>query len=286
MKLVSFFDGKHSRLGAVMGDKVIDLHASDNRIPASLSAFLHQGGEFDALRQVAAHAKADVTRELTGLEFDLALPLPGKILCLGQNYLEHAKEGTGPIPEYPNIFMRVRSSLVAHLRPILLPEVSDKLDYEAELCVIIGKTIRYATMENALSAVFGYSCFNDATLRDYQRRTTQFTLGKNFDCTGGFGPVVVTADELPPGGKDLAIKSRLNGQVMQSDNTSSMMFPLAETIVAITEAMTLEPGDVIVTGTPAGVGFARKPPVFMKAGDVIEVEIEGIGTLVNPIAGE
>lgn len=286
MKFVSFFDGPHRRFGMVVGDTVIDLHGADNRLPTSLATFLRRGGEVSALKHIATGARADVTRELTTLDYDVALPQPGKILCLGQNYLEHAKEGSGPIPQFPNIFMRVETSLVAHNKPIIRPKVSDKLDYEAELCVIIGKRIRHATLDNALSAVFGYSCFNDATLRDYQRRTTQFTIGKNFDGTGGFGPMVVTADELPAGGKGLAIQSRLNGHVMQSDNTSSMMFPVAETIVALTEAMTLEPGDVIITGTPAGVGYPRNPPVFMKPGDVIEVEIEGVGLLRNPVEAE
>lgn len=286
MKLISYLDGEHKRFGAVLGDKVVDLHAADNRIASSFKSFLYGGGDVDGLATVVAHAKADATRELARLQYDVALPHPGKMLCLGQNYLEHAKEGSGPIPQFPNIFMRVETSLVAHNQPIIRPKVSDKLDYEAELCVIIGKRIRHATLDNALSVVFGYSCFNDVTLRDYQRRTTQFTIGKNFDDTGAFGPWVVTADDLPKGGKGLAIKSRLNGIVMQSDSTSSMMFPVAETIVCLTEAMTLEPGDVIITGTPAGVGYPRNPQVFMKPGDVIEVEIEGIGTLHNPVEDE
>ena len=286
MKLVTFLIGKTSHFGAVIGDKVVDLHAADNRVPASLAAFLHQGGDVAALNDVAASAKTSATHALEGLVYDVALPHPGKMFCLGQNYLEHAKEGGSAAPQYPNIFMRLPSSLVAHNQPIIRPKVSAKLDYEAELCVIIGKRIRHATLENALSVVFGYSCFNDATVRDYQRRTTQFTIGKNFDGTGAFGPWVVTADELLTGGKGLAIKSRLNGEVMQSDSTSSMIFPVAETIVALSEAITLEPGDVIVTGTPAGVGYPRNPPVFMKSGDVIEVEIEGIGCLRNPVVDE
>ena len=286
MKLINYIEDSKSHFGAVMGDKVIDLHAADNRVPASFSAFLHQGGDLDVLKSVAASAKAKATRSLEGLIYDVALPHPGKMFCLGQNYLEHAKEGGSAAPQYPNIFMRVPTSLVAHEQPIIRPKVSTKLDYEAELCVIIGKRIRHAKLADALSVVFGYSCFNDATVRDYQRRTTQFTIGKNFDGTGAFGPCVVTADELPEGAKGLSIKSRLNGQVMQDDRTSSMIFSVAETIVALSEAITLEAGDVIVTGTPAGVGYPRNPPVFMKAGDVIEVEIEGVGLLRNPVVDE
>jgi len=284
MKLVSFFEGGTSRFGAVIGDKVVDLHAADSRIPTRYGAFLRGGGDLALLKDVAAKAKAGAMRELIGLDFDLAVPDPGKILCLGLNYMEHVKEGTNQPTEYPTIFMRGRTSLVAHQKPIIRPAASDKLDFEAELAVIIGKTVRHATLENALDAVAGYTCFNDGTLRDYQRKTTQWTVGKNFDQTGGFGPFVLTPDALPKGAIGLAIQSRLNGQVMQSDNTRNMMFPVAQTIATITEAITLEPGDVIVMGTPSGVGYARKPPVFMKPGDEIEIEIEGIGTLRNPIA--
>jgi acylpyruvate hydrolase len=196
------------------------------------------------------------------------------------------KEGPYQVPDYPTIFMRGASSLVAHNQAIVRPIISDKLDFEAELVVVIGKCVRHATKENALDAVFAYSCFNDGTLRDYQKRTVQWTVGKNFDKTGGFGPMLVTPDELPLGAAGLTIQSRLNGQVMQSDNTRNMMFQVADTIATITAAITLEPGDMIVMGTPSGVGYARKPPVFMKAGDVIEIEIEGIGTLRNPIIDE
>jgi 2-keto-4-pentenoate hydratase/2-oxohepta-3-ene-1,7-dioic acid hydratase in catechol pathway len=142
------------------------------------------------------------------------------------------------------------------------------------------------TVANALSCIAGYACFNDGSVREFQRRTSQWDMGKNFDRTGGFGPWMVTADELPPGGKGLKIQSRLNGQVMQSDNTDNMMFPVAETLADISQGMTLEPGDVVVTGTPSGVGFARKPPVWMRHGDVCEIEIEGVGLLRNPIADE
>ena len=164
-----------------------------------------------------------------------------------------------------------------------MPAVSDKLDYEAELAVVIGRTTRGVSADAALEAVFGYACFNDATLRDYQRRTTQWTIGKNFDATGGFGPCLVTADELPPGCEGLHIESRLNGRVMQSADTRDMVFGVARTLALLSDCMTLEPGDVVVMGTPAGVGYARTPPVWMRPGDVIEIEIEGIGVLRNPV---
>ena len=168
-----------------------------------------------------------------------------------------------------------------------MPKVSSKFDYEAELAVVIGTRVpRHVAKGDALKHVFGYSCFNDMSVRDYQKRTGQWTIGKNFDASGGFGPLLVTADELPPGAVGLHIESRLNGTVMQSANTADMIFPVDETIVLLAECMTLEPGDVIVMGTPAGVGQARTPPVWMKAGDVIEIEIERVGILRNPIASE
>jgi len=180
----------------------------------------------------------------------------------------------------------VISSLSPHLGPIVRPQASDTLDYEAELVAVIGKRARHLTMANAYSCIAGWSCFNDGSVREWQKRTTQWDVGKNFDSTGGFGPWMVTFDELPAGAKGLKIQSRLNGNVMQSDNTDNMMFPVAETLVDLTRAITLEPGDLLITGTPSGVGQARTPPVFMKGGDVCEIDIEGVGVLRNPIVDE
>jgi 2-keto-4-pentenoate hydratase/2-oxohepta-3-ene-1,7-dioic acid hydratase in catechol pathway len=211
------------------------------------------------------------------------VPHPGKIICLGVNYIDHAKEGGNSVGDYPSIFLRCTTSLLAHGAPLKVPQVSSKLDFEAELAVVIGRRARFVSEAQALQHVFGYACFNDATLRDYQRKTTQWTIGKNFDGTGGFGPCLVTADELPPGCTGLRIQSRLNGKVMQSATTSDMIFGVARTLSLLSESVTLEPGDVVVMGTPSGVGYARTPPVWMKAGDTIEVEIEGIGVLSNPV---
>ncbi len=220
-----------------------------------------------------------------------ALPVahPGKIICLGLNYLDHVKEGPqrDNIPKFPSIFFRVLTSMVPHLQPIVRPKESIQLDYEAEMVAVVGKRAKHLTMANAVDCIAGYSCANEGSVREFQRHTTQWGMGKNFDRTGGFGPWMVTADEIPPGGKGLKITSRLNGNTMQSDNTANMMFPLAETLVYLTKGMTLDPGDVILTGTPSGVGHARKPdPVWMKAGDTCEIEIEGIGVLRNPIVDE
>ncbi len=232
------------------------------------------------------------------VEIEAPIPLPRRnIFCVGKNYFEHAHEfarsgfdssaAAGAVPKEPIIFSKLPETVVAnHARVIIDPSVSTAIDYEAELAVIIGRPARHLTDANALDCVAGYSCFNDATLRDYQRRTPQWTIGKNFDGTGAFGPWFVPASDLPPGAAGLKIESRLNGQVMQSDNTKNMLFPVIETLRLITEAITLEPGDLIIMGTPAGVGYARKPPVWMKPGDRIEIEIEGVGVLANPVIDE
>lgn len=214
------------------------------------------------------------------------LDRPGKIVCLGLNYAEHAREGGYDVPDYPAMFLRAPTSMIAAEAPMILPKCSVTFDYEAELMVIIGKGGRHITQADALNHVFGYSIFNDGSVRDYQRKTHQWTAGKNFDGTGAVGPYVVTPDEVPAGASGLQISTRLNGRVMQDSNTADMIFPVARTIAIVSEIMTLEPGDMIAFGTPPGVGHARKPPVWMKAGDVVEVEIEGIGICRNPIVAE
>lgn len=288
MKLVGYRENGQDRLGLLVGTaEMVDLQALDAAAPTDLGAYLRDGGDLAALRELAQRAESSAARrQLAGLEHGLPVATPGKIFCLGLNYLGHVREGPFQVPDYPSVFMRGLSSLVPHRQPILRPLISDALDYEAELVAVIGKRVRHAGRANALAAVAGYACFNDGTLRDYQKRTTQWTIGKNFDRTGGFGPFFVSADVLPPGAAGLRIESRLNGRVMQSDNTSNMMFAVAETIALLTQAITLEPGDLLVMGTPSGVGYARKPPVFMVASDIVEIEIEGIGTLANPVESE
>jgi acylpyruvate hydrolase len=211
---------------------------------------------------------------------------PSKILCVGLNYDDHLEESGLKKPEYPEIFARFATSLIGHGEPILRPNESLTLDYEAELAVVINRKGRRIRRDRALEYVAGYSLFNDATIRDFQLRTPQWTMGKNFDATGAFGPWLVTPDALPPGAGGLRIQGRLNGKVMQDTRTDRLIFGVPELIEMISVAMSLEPGDVIITGTPGGVGAARKPPVFMRQGDVFEVEIEGIGILRNPIQDE
>lgn len=224
--------------------------------------------------------------DAASVEWLMPVARPGKVICLGLNYAAHAAEGGHKAPEYPSFFLRCNTSLAAHAAPLVRPRVSDKFDYEAELAVIIGQRARHLTEAQALDVVAGYACFNDGSLRDYQRRTPQWTIGKNFDATGAFGPWAVPASDLPAGAKGLKIESRLNGKVMQSDNTANMIVSVAYALHLLTEAITLEPGDVIIMGTPSGVGYARTPPVFMQPGDTIEIEIEGVGLLSNPVVAE
>jgi 2-keto-4-pentenoate hydratase/2-oxohepta-3-ene-1,7-dioic acid hydratase in catechol pathway len=285
MRLISFRDSEKNSIGAMLTNdpsKLIDLCATDPSIPRSLLALIELDPLFSRAKQALENPNG-VVKNVSDIYFETLIDRPGKIICMGLNYADHAKEGGHARPEYPSFFMRSPSSLTSHLAPIIRPTVSDKLDYEAELAFVIGKKAHNLSRDNALDCVAGYSIFNDGSIRDYQRKTNQWTIGKNFDKTGAFGPWLVTPDELPLGAHGLQIQSRLNGTVMQNANTKDFLWDVAETIALITECMTLEPGDVVITGTPAGVGYARTPPVFMKPGDICEIEIESIGILKNGI---
>ncbi|MCZ7563352.1 MAG: fumarylacetoacetate hydrolase family protein [Burkholderiales bacterium] len=285
MRVVSYRSLGSSGLGVLDGDQVIDVGAAAPRLPDDLGAVLAMPNGLAALSEVQK-ARSARRLPLDAVELDLPVTAPRKIVCLGLNYADHAAEGGHAAPDYPALFMRALTSLAPHGAPLVRPRCSEKLDYEAELLVVIGTGGRHIPKARALEHVAGYSCFNDGSVRDYQRKSTQWTIGKNFDATGGVGPWFVSADELPPGAKGLRIRSRLNGTVMQDSNTKRMIFDVATTIATLSEAMTLEPGDLIAMGTPAGVGNARKPPVYMEPGDVVEIEIEGIGVLRNPIVAE
>jgi acylpyruvate hydrolase len=286
MRFTTYLQQGRARLGVVDGDALIDLNAAIPEVPGDLRAALESGLDLLASSRAALASQA-LRIPMRGLSYAPLIPEPGKTICLGLNYFDHAKEGGRDKPEYPWFFFRGKSSLIGHGAAGQVPKVSTKFDYEAELAVVIGTRVpRHVAQADALRHVFGYSCFNDMSVRDYQKRTPQWTIGKNFDATGGFGPVLVTADELAPGATGLRIQSRLNGQVMQHANTDDMIFSVAETIALLSECLTLEPGDAIIMGTPAGVGQARTPPVWMKAGDIIEVEIERVGLLRNPIESE
>ncbi|WMT76444.1 fumarylacetoacetate hydrolase family protein [Bradyrhizobium sp. Ash2021] len=278
--------GKKS-LGLRVGDRLLDLTQLEPNQPADVADVLRQGpNELDRLAGLAGGAPKNAWRPAG----DVALLPPtmrvGKIICLGLNYIDHAAEAGLQKPDYPVVFLRAATSLVGHGHPMMRPRCSDKLDYEGELVAFIGKTGRHITRDEALSHIAGYSVFNDGSIRDYQTRTPQWTVGKNFDGTGGFGPEFVSADELPPGAKGLTIQTRLNGHLVQDAKTDDMVFDVAETVALLSECMTLEVGDLLVMGTPSGIGAVRKPPLWMKPGDICEVSIERLGVLRNPIAQE
>jgi 2-keto-4-pentenoate hydratase/2-oxohepta-3-ene-1,7-dioic acid hydratase in catechol pathway len=252
---------------------------------ADLDAALAAGGSGlkAACDRVGAEGEA---ADEGSLRFLPPLVRPSKIICLGLNYADHAAEGGFTPPSFPTLFARFPSSLIGHGAPIILPKCSSQLDYEGELVAVIGTGGKHISRDAALGHVAGYSIFNDGSIRDYQMKTPQWTAGKNFDNTGAFGPWFITADELPPGCAGLSLQTRLNGQVVQNATTSDMIFDVAETISLLSSFLTLVAGDVLVMGTPAGIGLARKPPLFMKDGDVVEVEIESLGILRNPIMAE
>lgn len=282
MRLLAY--AKEGRKGvAILGgnDEWRGAFEGDPHYPGSISELVAEGRLASARSLLACAPVA-----LDAVEILPPLPNPPKILCLGLNYSDHANESGYEAPPFPTVFGRYATSLVGARSPIVKPKVSDALDWEAELVAVIGKRGRHISRAEALSYVAGYSVFNDGSVRDYQRMTPQWTVGKNFDGTGAFGPALVTPDELPEGAKGLKIECRLNGEVMQSDTTDHMIFDVATTIELLSKAMTLEPGDVLVMGTPAGIGMARTPSLYMKAGDVCEVEIEKVGLLRNPIVNE
>ncbi|VCU70796.1 Ureidoglycolate lyase [Pigmentiphaga humi] len=249
----------------------------------SLESLLARGAD------LVAYAKGQAVRETVkdaDARFLPPMARPTKIICVGLNYADHTKESKYEQPDYPTLFLRLHTTLVAHNAPIVRPKVSDSLDFEGEVAVILGKGGRFIPKDEALDCVAGYAVFNEGSVREYQFKSPQWTVGKNFDNTGGFGPDFVTADEVPPGAKGLKLETRLNGEVVQSATTDDMIFDIPTLISVTSEAITLEAGDVIVTGTPAGIGWARTPKLLMKHGDVCEVTVEKLGTLRNPIVDE
>src|SRR4051812_21755151 len=268
-------------------DGIYDLRATDPSLPDGVGPLLAGGREVMARASTAAQRVTAAARlDEASLKFRPPVERPGKIICIGRNYAAHAREGGAEPLAYPDIFMRGATSLVAHRAPLIRPRASDKFDYEGELVFVIGRKARHVTQGDALDYVAGYSIFNEGSIRDYQRKSTQWTIGKNFDGTGGFGPDLVTSDEVADGAHGLRLTTILNGETMQDGNTADFIFPVAQVVEILTECMTLEPGDVVLTGTPSGVGYARKLPVFMKPGDTVSVTIEGLGTLENTVKAE
>jgi len=261
--------------GVVRGDR---LAVMTNRWPTLRSAI-----EANALQQAAQASDSAPSVAISDITWLPLIGDPGKILCVGLNYEHHRRETGRSVTAHPTIFPRFADSQTAHHAPILMPSVSDKLDYEGELAVIIGRGGRNIAPGSALDHVAGYSCYNDGSVRDWQAHTTQFTPGKNFPQTGAFGPWLVTPDEFGPLGPQ-RLQTRLNGEVMQDARLQDMIFSVAAIIAYCSTFTALGPGDVIVSGTPGGVGMKRNPQVFMKVGDLVEVEIDGIGILSNSIA--
>jgi 2-keto-4-pentenoate hydratase/2-oxohepta-3-ene-1,7-dioic acid hydratase in catechol pathway len=287
MRLATILSGGKPGLAAYRGQDLIDLAKVGPGLPGDMLAFL-AGGEAarTAIAKALDGAPAASVLDPERVTFLPVVPRPGKIICVGLNYADHSAESGFKQPDYPTLFGRFSTSLIGHKAPMIRPNLSDQLDYEGEIAAVIGRHGKHVPKANALDHVAGYAVFNEGSVREYQFKAPQWTVGKNFDGTGAFGPALVTADELPPGARGLRLTTRLNGETVQSASTDDMVFDVASLISIISEAITLEPGDVIVTGTPAGVGVARKPQLFMKSGDICEVEVEGIGLLVNPIAQE
>ena len=263
MRLVTFEGG----FGRVDGDEVVPMGPD-------LVAHLATGETTDG-----------APRPLGSLRLLAPVPRPGKVICIGLNYRDHAEEAGLPLPEVPILFPKFANSVIGHGAPIVLPPETSEPDYEAELGVVIGRTAHRVDEADALSYVAGYACMNDVSARDLQNRTSQWMLGKAIDTFLPCGPWLVTADELPDP-QALAIGLRLNGRELQSSSTGQMVFGVAELVASLSRTITLEAGDLIATGTPPGVGFARTPPVWLRDGDVVEVQIEGIGTLSNPVRTE
>lgn len=281
MKLATFLLDGQRRVGALTerGLAVLDTPAG-----ADLGDLLRRGTSLAVLQALAQRSVQTVAPET--VTFLSPAGDPPKIICVGLNYADHTKESPYEQPDYPTLFLRVATSLAAHGAVIERPLASDTLDFEGEMVVMLGKGGRHIPKEHALDCVFGYAVGNEVSVREYQFKSPQWTVGKNFDGTGAWGPYLVTADELPAGGVGLKIETRLNGQTVQSSNTADMIHDVATVIATVSEAITLQPGDIIFSGTPAGVGFGRTPKLYMREGDTVEVEIECIGLLRNTIRDE
>ncbi|MBI1282591.1 MAG: fumarylacetoacetate hydrolase [Anaerolineaceae bacterium] len=285
MKLVSFVQNGATHIGALVNENsIVDFSQADASLPTDMLGFLKGGKTTQAAAQKAVDGGAK-TIALSDVKLLAPIPNPGKIICIGLNYSDHAAETGQPIPKFPIIFSKYSNTVIANGENIVLPRVSNEVDYEAELGFVIGKTAKYVKAADALDTVAGYLPINDVSARDYQTRTSQWTMGKTFDTFAPMGPALTTSDEIPNPG-NLKISLTINGETLQNSNTDKLIFNVQQLIEALTEVMTLEPGDIVSTGTPPGVGMARNPKRYMKAGDVVNVTIEGLGTLSNPVVAE
>jgi len=286
MRFVSFRKDGENKLGVRTDAGLVDLSKVDKKFPTDLKELIAQGkGAMQRAGRAANKAKPSAI--VNGrVSYLTPIQNPDKIFCIGLNYKDHAAEAGLKIPTYPVVFTRFETSFVANGQALIRPKASKHFDYEAEMVAVIGKKARNIKKSEALDYVAGYSIANEGSIRDYQMKASQWTIGKNFDKTGSIGPDFVTADELPAGAKGLDVQLRLNGKVLQETNTREMIFDVKTLVYELARAITLMPGDVILTGTGPGVGFVRKPPIFMKHGDTCEVEIEKVGVLSNPVRNE
>ncbi|MEQ9495808.1 MAG: fumarylacetoacetate hydrolase family protein [Deltaproteobacteria bacterium] len=284
MRISSLQTPQGPRLAARRADGAyVDLTAVDPGLGTDVGQLIASGPDW---RSRAAAALSSAAPVGAGFSFRPLVPSPPKFICLGLNDVDHAAEAGLPVPDYPAMFARVASSLIGHGEPMLRPPESDKLDFEVELAVVIGRGGRRIAEADALDYVAGYAVFNDGSIRDYQTRTPQWTIGKNFHGTGALGPDLVTPDELPPGAAGLRMTTHVDDELMQDGDTGKMVFGVAQTVALLSEALVLEPGDVIAMGTPSGIGHARNPPRYMRAGETCRVAIEGIGEMSNPVVDE
>ena len=289
MKIITFKNNDHYKVGALISeDKIVDLTylISDKDLTAAevSTCFDLNSGFLDKAKNAIGNGFSETVNR-SDVEIAASVPAPGKIVCIGLNYRDHAEESGMAIPEKPVIFSKFSSCIIAPNDAIVIPKGSTQTDYEAELAVVIGRRATNVTRADAMNYVFGYANFNDVSARDFQFADSQWQRGKSCDTFAPIGPFVATADEITDP-ENLSIKFRLNGETMQDSNTKQMIFGVAELIEYLSRYFTLEPGDIIATGTPPGVGFARKPPVYLKNGDVAEVEIEGLGVLLNLVVGD
>lgn len=282
MKLISYQRAGRAHFGVVLDAGVVEL---TDRVPgaADLTALLSDPHRLAQARQLAAAGKTDYAFDSVTL--DPVIPKPGKVVCVGINYVEHAHEAGRKIGQYPVIFQRYSETLIAHGAPLVRPKASTNFDFEAELAVVIGKGGAHIDAANAMEHVAGYTCFNDASVRDWQFHTHQYGMGKNFASTGALGPWLVTSDEIADY-RNLTVTGSLNGEQLQSGQLSELAFDIPALIAYISQALPWNPGDILATGTPSGIGFKRTPPIFLQAGHVFEVSIAGIGVLSNPVVDE
>ena len=283
MKLVTFTHARTTRIGIAIGDDVVDLAAAAPDLPRDMLAFLEAGNDAMA----AAHASIGSEHRIPVADVQLEAPIarPPKFLAVGLNYADHVAEAGLETPENPMIFNKQSTCVTGPTDPIHVPKVSHVLDYEGELGIVIGRHARHVSRDDAADYIAGYVVVNDATVRDWQFRTPTWTLGKSFDTHGPIGPWIVTTDELTDP-HQRALRTYVNDELRQESNTKHLIFNCFELVEYLTKAFTLEPGDIIATGTPSGIGVVMKPPQLLKEGDVVRIEIEGIGQIENPVINE